>query len=79
MWVGLIDVLFDGILVIDVFGMLLGFVIVMGFCGYGFVMGLIVGWLFVEWIDMGVLLFDLLVFCVWCFVDGMMVWLCSML
>ncbi|WP_186122075.1 NAD(P)/FAD-dependent oxidoreductase [Burkholderia gladioli] len=52
-WAGLIDVLPDGIPVIDAPGAVRGLAIATGFCGHGFAMGPIVGRLLAELVDSG--------------------------
>ncbi|MWA22751.1 NAD(P)/FAD-dependent oxidoreductase, partial [Burkholderia pseudomallei] len=52
-WAGLIDVLPDGIPVIDAPRAPDGLAIATGFCGHGFAMGPIVGSLLAEWVDTG--------------------------
>ncbi|MBR8410429.1 NAD(P)/FAD-dependent oxidoreductase [Burkholderia cenocepacia] len=72
-WAGLIDVLPDGIPVIDAPGTPSGLAIATGFCGHGFAMGPIVGRLLAEWIDTGAPSLDLSAFRARRFVDGTMV------
>lgn len=72
-WAGLIDVLPDGIPVIDAPGTPSGLAIATGFCGHGFAMGPIVGRLLAEWIDTGAPSLDLSAFRAQRFVDGTMV------
>ncbi|RQS68679.1 FAD-binding oxidoreductase [Burkholderia sp. Bp8963] len=72
-WAGLIDVLPDGIPVIDAPGTLSGLAIATGFCGHGFAMGPIVGRLLAEWIDTGAPSLDLRAFRAARFADGTMV------
>ncbi|WP_323121157.1 NAD(P)/FAD-dependent oxidoreductase [Burkholderia alba] len=71
-WAGLIDVVPDGIPVIDAPGSLRGLTIATGFCGHGFAMGPIVGRLLAEWIDTGATSLDLSAFRAARFVDGTM-------
>ncbi|NHL69320.1 FAD-binding oxidoreductase [Burkholderia ambifaria] len=72
-WGGLIDVLPDGIPVIDAPGTPSGLAIATGFCGHGFAMGPIVGRLLAEWVDTGEPSLDLSAFRARRFVDGTMV------
>uniref|UniRef100_UPI00163DFC18 NAD(P)/FAD-dependent oxidoreductase n=1 Tax=Burkholderia sp. LMG 13014 TaxID=2709306 RepID=UPI00163DFC18 len=72
-WAGLIDVLPDGIPVIDAPGTPSGLAIATGFCGHGFAMGPIVGRLLAEWVDTGAPSLDLSAFRAQRFVDGTMV------
>ncbi|KVM99758.1 NAD(P)/FAD-dependent oxidoreductase [Burkholderia stagnalis] len=72
-WAGLIDVLPDGIPVIDAPGTPAGLAIATGFCGHGFAMGPIVGRLLAEWVDTGAPSLDLAAFRARRFVDGTMV------
>ncbi len=72
-WAGLIDVLPDGIPVIDAPDTPSGLTIATGFCGHGFAMGPIVGRLLAEWIDTGAPSLDLSAFRARRFVDGTMV------
>ncbi|HDR9116032.1 TPA: FAD-binding oxidoreductase, partial [Burkholderia territorii] len=72
-WAGLIDVLPDGIPVIDAPGTPSGLAIATGFCGHGFAMGPIVGRLLSEWVDTGEPSLDLSAFRARRFVDGTMV------
>lgn len=72
-WGGLIDVLPDGIPVIDAPEAPSGLAIATGFCGHGFAMGPIVGRLLAEWIDTGEPSLDLSAFRARRFVDGTMV------
>ncbi|MGU7778770.1 NAD(P)/FAD-dependent oxidoreductase [Burkholderia sp. PU8-34] len=72
-WAGLIDVLPDGIPVIDAPGPPSGLAIATGFCGHGFAMGPIVGRLLAEWIDTGAPSLDLSAFRAARFTDGTMV------
>ncbi|WGS45832.1 FAD-binding oxidoreductase [Burkholderia sp. JSH-S8] len=71
-WAGLIDVLPDGIPVIDAPGTPAGLAIATGFCGHGFAMGPIVGRLLAEWVDTGAPSLDLAAFRARRFVDGTM-------
>lgn len=52
-WAGAIDVLPDGIPVIDAQPRPLGLAVATGFCGHGFAMGPIVGKTLADWIDTG--------------------------
>ncbi|RQS38762.1 FAD-binding oxidoreductase [Burkholderia sp. Bp8990] len=72
-WAGLIDVLPDGIPVIDAPGTPSGLAIATGFCGHGFAMGPIVGRLLAEWVDTGAPSLDLAAFRAGRFADGTMV------
>ncbi|KVP46634.1 NAD(P)/FAD-dependent oxidoreductase [Burkholderia ubonensis] len=72
-WAGLIDVLPDGIPVIDAPGTPAGLAIATGFCGHGFAMGPIVGRLLAEWVDTGAPSLDLAAFRARRFADGTMV------
>ncbi len=72
-WAGLIDVLPDGIPVIDAPGTPGGLLIATGFCGHGFAMGPIVGRLLAEWADSGATSLDLSAFRAGRFADGTMV------
>jgi glycine/D-amino acid oxidase-like deaminating enzyme len=71
-WAGLIDVLPDGIPVIDAPAAPRGLAIATGFCGHGFAMGPIVGRLLAEWVDGGAPSLDLGAFRAARFVDGTM-------
>jgi len=71
-WAGLIDVLPDGIPVIDAPPQVSGLLIATGFCGHGFAMGPIVGKLLSEWIDEGRPSLDLAAFRLRRFFDGTM-------
>ncbi|MGF6598063.1 glycine/D-amino acid oxidase-like deaminating enzyme [Paraburkholderia sp. GAS448] len=71
-WAGLIDVLPDGIPVIDAPSQVSGLMIATGFCGHGFAMGPIVGKLLAEWIDEGQPSLDLAEFRLERFFDGTM-------
>ncbi len=71
-WAGLIDVLPDGIPVIDAPSEVGGLMIATGFCGHGFAMGPIVGKLLAEWIDEGRASLDLREFRLQRFFDGTM-------
>jgi glycine/D-amino acid oxidase-like deaminating enzyme len=71
-WAGLIDVLPDGIPVIDAPSDVGGLMIATGFCGHGFAMGPIVGKLLAEWIDEGQPSLDLAEFRLQRFIDGTM-------
>ncbi|WP_199543675.1 NAD(P)/FAD-dependent oxidoreductase [Paraburkholderia kururiensis] len=71
-WAGLIDVLPDGIPVIDAPPQTPGLVIATGFCGHGFAMGPIVGRLVAEWISDGQPSLDLSAFRLQRFFDGTM-------
>ncbi|HXZ09350.1 MAG TPA: FAD-binding oxidoreductase [Paraburkholderia sp.] len=71
-WAGLIDVLPDGIPVIDAPSQVSGVMIATGFCGHGFAMGPIVGKLLAEWIDEGRPSLDLAEFRLQRFFDGTM-------
>ncbi|GAA5237482.1 FAD dependent oxidoreductase family protein [Burkholderia pseudomallei TSV5] len=71
-WAGLIDVLPDGIPVIDAPRAPDGLAIATGFCGHGFAMGPIVGSLLAEWVDTGATSLDLSAFRAARFVDGTM-------
>ncbi len=69
-WAGLIDVLPDGIPVIDTPPAVRGLAIATGFCGHGFAMGPIVGRLLAELVDAGQASLDLRAFRAARFVDG---------
>ena len=69
-WGGLIDVLPDGIPVIDAPSQIGGLLVATGFCGHGFAMGPIVGRLLAEWIDDGQPSLDLAAFRLRRFADG---------
>lgn len=71
-WAGLIDVLPDGIPVIDAPRAPDGLAIATGFCGHGFAMGPIVGSLLAEWVDTGATSLDLSALRAARFVDGTM-------
>ena len=71
-WAGLIDVLPDGIPVIDAPSEVRGLMIATGFCGHGFAMGPIAGKLLAEWIDEGRPSLDLTEFRLRRFFDGTM-------
>jgi len=71
-WAGLIDVLSDGIPVLDAPSHTQGLLIATGFCGHGFAMGPIVGKLMAEWIDEGRPSLDLTAFRLQRFFDGTM-------
>ncbi|PXW17509.1 NAD(P)/FAD-dependent oxidoreductase [Paraburkholderia caballeronis] len=71
-WAGLIDVLPDGIPVLDAPAGTRGLVIATGFCGHGFAMGPIVGRLIAEWLDDGVPSLDVSAFRLQRFFDGTM-------
>ncbi|NIG00471.1 FAD-binding oxidoreductase, partial [Burkholderia sp. Ax-1720] len=71
-WAGLIDVLPDGIPVIDAPEAVRGLAIATGFCGHGFAMGPIVGRLLAELVDSGQPSLDLGEFRARRFVDGTM-------
>jgi len=68
----LIDVLPDGIPVLDAPSHTKGLLIATGFCGHGFAMGPIVGRLMAEWIDVGQPSLDLTAFRLQRFFDGTM-------
>lgn len=69
-WAGLIDVLPDGIPVIDAPAEVRGLAIATGFCGHGFAMGPIVGRLLAEMVDAGQPSLDLGAFRARRFADG---------
>ncbi|NML34133.1 NAD(P)/FAD-dependent oxidoreductase [Paraburkholderia antibiotica] len=71
-WAGLIDVLPDGIPVIDAPPQVPGLTIATGFCGHGFAMGPIVGKLLAEMNDGGEASLDLSAFRLQRFFDGTM-------
>jgi glycine/D-amino acid oxidase-like deaminating enzyme len=71
-WAGLIDVLPDGIPVIDAPPQVSGLTIATGFCGHGFAMGPIVGKLLAELNDGGKASLDLSAFRLQRFFDGTM-------
>ncbi|MCM2495399.1 NAD(P)/FAD-dependent oxidoreductase [Burkholderia glumae] len=71
-WAGLIDVLPDGIPVIDAPDAVRGLAIATGFCGHGFAMGPIVGRLLAELVDGGAPSLELGAFRARRFVDGTM-------
>jgi glycine/D-amino acid oxidase-like deaminating enzyme len=71
-WAGLIDVLPDGIPVIDAPPQVSGLTIATGFCGHGFAMGPIVGKLLAELNDGGEASLDLSAFRLQRFFDGTM-------
>ncbi|WP_414439495.1 NAD(P)/FAD-dependent oxidoreductase [Burkholderia sp. 22PA0106] len=71
-WAGLIDVLPDGIPVIDAPDAVRGLAIATGFCGHGFAMGPIVGRLLAEIVDAGQPSLDLGAFRARRFADGTM-------
>ncbi|MBC8731251.1 NAD(P)/FAD-dependent oxidoreductase [Paraburkholderia sp. UCT2] len=71
-WAGLIDVLPDGIPVIDAPPQVPGLTIATGFCGHGFAMGPIVGKLLAELNDGGEASLDLSAFRLQRFFDGTM-------
>lgn len=71
-WAGLIDVLPDGIPVIDAPDAVRGLAIATGFCGHGFAMGPIVGRLLAELVDTGAPSLELGAFRARRFVDGTM-------
>ena len=71
-WAGLIDVLPDGIPVIDAPPQISGLTIATGFCGHGFAMGPIVGRLLAEINDGGQASLDLSAFRLQRFFDGTM-------
>ncbi|WP_025600799.1 NAD(P)/FAD-dependent oxidoreductase [Burkholderia sp. WSM2230] len=71
-WAGLIDVLPDGIPVIDAPSQVSGLTIATGFCGHGFAMGPIVGKLLAEINDGGQPSLDLSAFRLQRFFDGTM-------
>ncbi|MFT4067232.1 NAD(P)/FAD-dependent oxidoreductase [Paraburkholderia sp.] len=71
-WAGLIDVLPDGIPVIDAPPRVPGLTIATGFCGHGFAMGPIVGKLLAEMNDAGDASLDLSAFRLQRFFDGTM-------
>jgi len=71
-WAGLIDVLPDGIPVIDAPPQVPGLTIATGFCGHGFAMGPIVGKLLAEMNDGGAASLDLSAFRLQRFFDGTM-------
>jgi glycine/D-amino acid oxidase-like deaminating enzyme len=71
-WAGLIDVLPDGIPVIDAPPQVRGLTIATGFCGHGFAMGPIVGKLLAEMNDGGEASLDLSAFRLQRFFDGTM-------
>jgi len=69
-WAGLIDVLPDGIPVLDAPPEVPGLLIATGFCGHGFAMGPIVGQLMSQWIHKGEPGMDLHAFRLRRFTDG---------
>lgn len=69
-WAGLIDVLPDGIPVLDAPPEVPGLLIATGFCGHGFAMGPIVGQLMSQWIAKGEPGMDLHAFRLRRFADG---------
>ncbi|MDF3865819.1 FAD-binding oxidoreductase [Pseudomonas denitrificans (nom. rej.)] len=69
-WAGLIDVLPDGIPVLDAPAQVPGLLIATGFCGHGFAMGPIVGQLMSQWIHKGEPGMDLHAFRLRRFADG---------
>lgn len=69
-WAGLIDVLPDGIPVLDAPAEIPGLLIATGFCGHGFAMGPIVGKLMSQWIQEGQPGMDLHAFRLRRFADG---------
>ncbi|MFV3415366.1 NAD(P)/FAD-dependent oxidoreductase [Pseudomonas nitroreducens] len=69
-WAGLIDVLPDGIPVLDAPAEVPGLLIATGFCGHGFAMGPIVGQLMSQWISNGEPGMDLHAFRLRRFADG---------
>jgi glycine/D-amino acid oxidase-like deaminating enzyme len=69
-WAGLIDVLPDGIPVLDAPPEVPGLLIATGFCGHGFAMGPIVGQLMSQWIHKGEAGMDLHAFRLRRFADG---------
>lgn len=69
-WAGLIDVLPDGIPVLDASAQVPGLLIATGFCGHGFAMGPIVGQLMSQWIHKGEPGMDLHAFRLRRFADG---------
>ena len=71
-WAGLIDVLPDGIPVVDAPPQIPGLTIATGFCGHGFAMGPIVGKLLAELNDGGEASLDLSAFRLQRFFDGTM-------
>ncbi|MFM0019709.1 NAD(P)/FAD-dependent oxidoreductase [Paraburkholderia azotifigens] len=71
-WAGLIDVLPDGIPVLDAAAQAQGLLVATGFCGHGFAMGPIVGRLMAEWIVDGQPSLDLSAFRLQRFFDGTM-------
>jgi glycine/D-amino acid oxidase-like deaminating enzyme len=71
-WAGLIDVLPDGIPVLDAPAQVPGLTIATGFCGHGFAMGPIVGKLLAEMNDGGQASLDLSAFRLQRFFDGTM-------
>jgi glycine/D-amino acid oxidase-like deaminating enzyme len=71
-WAGLIDVLPDGIPVIDAPPQVPGLTIATGFCGHGFAMGPIVGKLLDDLNDGGAASLDLSAFRLQRFFDGTM-------
>jgi glycine/D-amino acid oxidase-like deaminating enzyme len=69
-WAGLIDVLPDGIPVLDAPPEVPGLLIATGFCGHGFAMGPIVGQLMSQWLHKGEPGMDLHAFRLRRFADG---------
>ena len=69
-WAGLIDVLPDGIPVLDAPPEVPGLLVATGFCGHGFAMGPIVGQLMSQWIHTGEPGMDLHAFRLRRFADG---------
>ncbi|WP_286978093.1 FAD-binding oxidoreductase [Pseudomonas sp.] len=69
-WAGFIDVLPDGIPVLDAPSQVPGLLIATGFCGHGFAMGPIVGKLMSQWATSGQSGFDLKAFGCSRFADG---------
>ncbi|MFI8482012.1 NAD(P)/FAD-dependent oxidoreductase [Pseudomonas sp. NPDC078700] len=69
-WAGFIDVLPDGIPVLDAPSHIPGLLIATGFCGHGFAMGPIVGQLMTQWLTQGATALDLSAFRSSRFADG---------
>lgn len=69
-WAGFIDVLPDGIPVLDAPSQIPGLLIATGFCGHGFAMGPIVGQLMAQWATQGKTDLDLSAFRSQRFADG---------
>ncbi|WP_263146155.1 FAD-binding oxidoreductase [Pseudomonas sp. RIT-PI-AD] len=69
-WAGLIDVLPDGIPVLDAAARVPGLLVATGFCGHGFALGPLVGREMARWLDQGQPGLDLSAFRLGRFADG---------